>query len=53
MKLDNIPFHVTDWSKVIPEQHPGESGYATWKVAFAGDVRVRIVEYSPGYLADH
>ena len=53
MKLDNIPFHVTDWSQVIPEQHPGESGYATLKVAFAGDVRVRIVEYSPGYLADH
>lgn len=53
MKIDNIPFHVTDWSQVVPEQHPGESGYATWQVAFAGDIRVRIVEYSPGYLADH
>jgi len=44
---------VTDWSKVTPSQHPGEKGIALWKTRTFADIRVRMVEYSPGYLADH
>jgi hypothetical protein len=33
--------------------HPGETGEAIWRTFTIGDLRVRQVEYSPGYLADH
>jgi hypothetical protein len=53
MQFGNLPFMTTDWSAVAPTEHPGASGMATWRTVQAGDVRVRMVEYSPGYLADH
>ena len=53
MKLPTSPFTVTDWSKVEPTIHPGETGQAQWRTLNIGDLRVRMVEYSPGYLADH
>jgi hypothetical protein len=53
MKLPTSPFTVTDWSKVTPTIHPGETGQAQWRTLNIGDLRVRMVEYSPGYLADH
>jgi hypothetical protein len=34
-------------------RHEGESGFATWRTRNFGDIRVRMVEYSPGYKADH
>jgi hypothetical protein len=53
MKLPTLPFTTTDWSKITPTQHPGETGHALWRTFNAGDLRVRIVEYTAGYLADH
>ena len=53
MKLPPMPFGVTDWAAVAPTRHPGETGHATWRSFTAGELRVRMVEYSPGYLADH
>ncbi len=53
MKIKDIPFEMTDWSTVPSERHNGYAGYADWKVRHCGDIRVRIVEYSPGYKADH
>ncbi|MFI8482674.1 DHCW motif cupin fold protein [Pseudomonas sp. NPDC078700] len=53
MNISNIPFVTTDWSKVEPTEHAGETGQATWRTCMFGDIRVRIVEYSAGYLADH
>ncbi|MDH2340997.1 DHCW motif cupin fold protein [Bradyrhizobium sp. SSUT77] len=53
MKLPTSAFTVTDWSKVTPTTHPGETGQAQWRTLNIGDLRVRMVEYSPGYLADH
>lgn len=53
MKYPDLPFTVTDWSAVPPTEHPGETGHALWRTFNAGDLRVRLVEYSPGYLADH
>ena len=46
-------FSVCDWSTVPAEVHRGETGEAYWKTQFYGEVRVRHVRYSPGYLADH
>ncbi len=53
MEMTNIPFGSTDWSQVEPVEHKGETGAATWRTQLFGDIRVRMVDYSPGYLADH
>ena len=53
MKIPALPFTVTDWSKVGATVHPGETGQALWRTLDIGELRVRMVEYTPGYLADH
>ena len=53
MKMKNIPFGTTDWSQVEPTEHKGVTGVATWRTQQFDNIRVRMVEYSPGYLADH
>jgi hypothetical protein len=53
MKMTGIPFGVTDWSTIEPTEHPGETGMALWRTCQFGEIRVRMVEYSPGYRADH
>jgi quercetin dioxygenase-like cupin family protein len=53
LKLSNIPFSTTDWSEVEPTEHRGERGSARWRTRHFDSVRVRMVEYSPGYVADH
>jgi quercetin dioxygenase-like cupin family protein len=53
MQLGNLPFMTIDWSTVSATEHRGASGVALWRTVEAGDVRARMVEYSPGYQADH
>ena len=53
MKMSDFPFSVVDWSSITPEEHKGETGTAYWRTQNFGDIRVRMVEYSPGYIADH
>lgn len=53
MEMPGIPFETTDWAAVEPTTHPGVTGVATWRARQFGGIRVRLVEYSPGYLADH
>ena len=53
MKMHGIPFGTTDWSAIAPTEHAGTTGKAIWRTRNFGDIRVRIVEYTPGYLADH
>jgi hypothetical protein len=53
MELPALSFTVTDWSTVPASEHPGEAGKAIWRTIMMGDVRIRQVEYTPGYLADH
>lgn len=53
MQMTDIPFGTTDWASVQPTEHPGDSGVAYWRTREFGPIRVRMVEYSPGYLADH
>lgn len=53
MKMAAFPMSITDWTRVESSKHPGETGFALWKTLNFGDIRVRMVEYSPGYAADH
>ncbi len=53
MEMNNIPFGTTDWSTIAPTEHKGETGMAIWRTQHFGGIRVRLVEYSTGYLADH
>jgi hypothetical protein len=53
MRLTDVAFGVTDWALVPATVHEGEPGTATWRTQRFGDVRVRMVEYSPGYVSNH
>ncbi|HZR28034.1 MAG TPA: DHCW motif cupin fold protein [Terriglobales bacterium] len=53
MKMEEFPLSITDWSKVPSSKHPGETGFALWRTQMVGDIRVRMVDYSAGYSADH
>jgi quercetin dioxygenase-like cupin family protein len=57
MRMSDIPFGTTDWSDIAPTRHPGEKGEALWRTRQFGPegnrIRVRMVEYTPGYVSDH
>lgn len=53
LKIHSFPFKTLDWSSVPKEEHKGETGTSYWQVQQVNDIRVRLVEYSPGYKADH
>ena len=53
MQMSGIPFGTTDWSTIERTEHKGVSGIAYWRTQQFGSVRVRMVEYTPGYFADH
>lgn len=57
MKTDAFAFSTTNWDEIEVTEHPGETGMAYWRTQFFGHeankIRVRMVDYSPGYLADH
>lgn len=51
--MSNIPFTTIDWSSIAKTEHKGESGTSYWQTVQFPGLRVRIVEYGAGYLADH
>jgi hypothetical protein len=53
MHLSEIPFCTTDWTEIESTEHKGEIGLAFWRTQQFGPIRVRMVEYTPGYVADH
>jgi quercetin dioxygenase-like cupin family protein len=53
MKIDKFPFTIVDWSNMEVMERAGVTGKATSKIFHMGDIRVRMVDYSAGYLADH
>ena len=53
MNINNIPFTTIIWSQIAPTEHLGETGVALWRTQYFDSIRVRMVEYSTGYLADH
>lgn len=46
-------FQLVDWRAVPSTEHPGERGWARWHSVAISSSRLRIVEYSAGYVADH
>ena len=52
-KMNIIPFQAINWVTVERSEHKGETGTAYWQTLQFGDLRVRLVEYTAGYLADH
>ena len=53
MHIANLSFATTDWSSVERTEHRGVTGLAFWRTKQFGPIRVRMVEYTPGYVADH
>ena len=53
MKIPDTLFTATDWSLIAPTEHKGERGAAFWRTLNMGDIRIRMVEYSKDYFADH
>ena len=53
MHITDVPFCTIDWASVSPTRHVGTTGEALWRTFEMGNIRVRMVEYTPGYLADH
>lgn len=53
LNIQDIAFGITDWSQIEETQYAGVTGKAMWRTRHFGNIRVRMVEYTPGYLADH
>jgi quercetin dioxygenase-like cupin family protein len=53
MNMTNIPFTTTDWATIQPIEHAGTTGMAFWRTRDFAGIRVRMVEYTAGYLANH
>lgn len=53
MRITDLPFNTTDWTTLATTEHPGITGKALWRTQQFGEMRVRMVEYTAGYLADH
>ncbi len=53
MKMQHIPFGTTDWSRIERVEKPALAGQAFWRTQQFGEQRVRMVEYTPGYVSDH
>lgn len=53
LNIQDIAFGITDWSQIEETEHAGVTGKAMWRTRHFGNIRVRMVEYAPGYLADH
>lgn len=53
MNTKNIPYQTIDWTKVPKTEHTGDTGMAYWQTIRYDGLRLRIVEYSKGYVADH
>jgi len=53
MGHDNIAYQTIDWTSIPRTEHKGETGIAYWQTLQLPGLRIRVVEYSPGYLADH
>lgn len=53
MEIPHHIFAITNWSKIKGIKHKGEKGFALWQTVMMGDIRIRMVQYSAGYIADH
>jgi hypothetical protein len=49
----NIPFQTIDWTTIKKEVFQGETGAAISQTTEFAGLRIRLVEYTEGYTADH
>ncbi len=53
MKLPEMSFTIVDWTELQASEHLGETCTSHWRCFDQGELRTRLVDYSPGYEADH
>ena len=53
MTRSAIPFRLVDWTTITTTEQRGKKGRALSRSLQFPGLRIRIVEYSEGYLADH
>jgi len=53
MIIKDVPFTLTDWENTDAIEHRGQSGTSHWRAFEKGNLRVRVVDYSQGYVSDH
>ena len=51
--MKKIPYQQIDWPTIPKVEHKGETGTSFWQTVQLDGLRIRIVEYTKGYLADH
>lgn len=51
--MESILFQTTDWTTVPVTEHRGQQGIAFWQTRQYSGLRIRLVQYSAGYKADH
>lgn len=51
--MSSIPFQTIDWTTIEKTEHLGETGTSFWQTLQLAGLRIRKVNYSAGYLADH
>lgn len=51
--MTNFNFQIINWAEIDTTEHKGETGISLWKTTQLDGLRIRLVEYLPGYLADH
>jgi hypothetical protein len=53
MRFENIPFQAINWTVIAKTEHKGETGIAWWQTMQFSGLRIRLVEYSKNYMANH
>lgn len=53
MHFPHHSFETHDWSTIEKVTYNGEKGFALWQTIMMNEIRIRMVEYSAGYVADH
>lgn len=53
MQIENVPYTKINWDSVPITKHTGETGSAYWRTIELSNIRIRMVEYSPGYKGSH
>ena len=51
--MTTIPFQTINWLNIEKTEHKGETGTSYWQTIELNGLRIRLVEYSKGYVADH
>ena len=51
--MSGILFQTIDWEGIDKVEHAGETGMAYWQTKQYPGLRIRVVQYTSGYFADH